>query len=120
MRKKKLIIGVLLLFIAAIIIVVWQSYASSPEYNFITAKLDIKNGNCRLIHTKDSLATSKKKAIEAIAAKYGFKNVYLEDVTPDEMNGINDYNKAMEIYLKVRNGLNWKTEYEKQVDSLYQ
>ncbi|MEO7308550.1 MAG: hypothetical protein ABIR78_05080, partial [Ferruginibacter sp.] len=121
MRKKIFffVVGPILILICIVIIMLWQSYASSPEYNYVTAKLDIKNGNSRIVNVVDSIIPPKEGGIQAIASKYGFKNVYLKKISPGEMNGINQYNETIEIYLNFRNGPNWKYNYQKEIDSLY-
>ncbi|MEO6254307.1 MAG: hypothetical protein ABIO79_13420 [Ferruginibacter sp.] len=120
MRKKIFfILGPILILICIVIIIVWQSYASSPEYNYVTAKLDIKNNNSRIVNVIDSIVPLKEKEIQAIASKYRFKNVYLQKITPGEMNGIKQYNETIEMYLNFRNGPHWKYSYQKEIDSLY-
>jgi hypothetical protein len=118
MRKKILIIVLILATIITIFLIVRHNYNLSPEYNYITAKLDIKNGNCRIVHTGEHIISLKDQEIEAVAAKYGFRNVYIEKPTSNELNGINNYNKAIEIYLTLRNGYNWKANYQNEIDSI--
>ncbi|MEP7236476.1 MAG: hypothetical protein ABI685_01370 [Ferruginibacter sp.] len=120
MPKKILIIsGSILILIFTAIFIVWQNYASSPEYNYVTAKLDIKNGNSRILNLVDSIIPVKEKEIQTIASKYGFKNVYLGKVTSNELNGIKNYNETIEMYLNLRNGSDWRFKYQKEIDSLY-
>jgi len=119
MRKKIFFIpGSILIVIFAAIFIVWRNYASSPEYNYVTAKLDIKNGNSRVVNVEDSIIPFKEKLIQTIASKYGFKNVYLQKVTSNEMNGIKNYNEVIEMYLNLRNGSDWRYNYQKEIDSL--
>jgi hypothetical protein len=55
-----------------------------------------------------------------VAAKYGFKNIYLgNDTTTQIVSGINNYNEVMEAYLQLRNGINWREIYQREVDSIY-
>ncbi len=57
--------------------------------------------------------------MQVIAAKYGFKNVYLKKINPGEMKGIRQYNETIAMYLNLRNGADWKYNYQKEIDSLY-
>ena len=110
----------MLVLIITAIIIIWQNSKGSPDYNYLTAKLDIKNGNVRIVHIGYRVPTSKDKEIDLVAAKYGFKNIHIGyDTTKKLMNGIKNYNDIAEAYLKLRNGMNWRVAYQKEVDSLY-
>lgn len=120
MRKIITIIVSTLILVIAVIIIVRQNYKGSPDYNYITAKLDIRNGNIRIIKTGNHTPSSKDKEIDLIASKYGFKYVYIGyDTTKQKMKGINNYNEVVEAYLVIRNGNNWQAGYQKEVDSVY-
>ena len=118
--RKRLIIGcIIAAMLISVVYVVWQVYDLSADYNYGTAKLDIKNGNVKLINIGSHKISSKDKEIELVAARYGFKNIYIENFTPQQTEkGINDYNKLIETYLEFRNGVDWKTNYKREVDSL--
>jgi hypothetical protein len=120
MRKRLLIIGAIVLLLGTIVYIVWQMYDLSSDYNYATGKLDIKNGDIKTIHVGARKITSKDKEIDSVAAHYGFKNVYIEKYTPEQTEkGIKHYNSLIENYLILRNGFNWKKDYQRQVDSLY-
>jgi hypothetical protein len=120
MFRKLLLIGMVVLSIIWIIIMVWSSDDLSSDYNYVSAKLDIKKGDIKIINIGIPKITSKDKEIESVAARYGFKNIYIEKYSEKQsQKGIKNYNKVMEAYLKVRNGINWKTNYKREVDSLY-
>jgi len=120
MRKKILIAVFLLILIIAAISMLWQTYEFSSTYNYATAKLDIKNGNARIIHLGVPKISSKDKEIEMVAARYGFTNIYIEKFTKNQTEkGIKNYNELIETYLKFRNGADWETGYKREVDSLY-
>jgi hypothetical protein len=120
MRKRIIVTGVVVALLISTVYIVWQVYDLSADYNVATAKLDIKNGNAKIIHIGVPKITSKDKEIELLAASYGFKNVYIEKFTPQQTEkGINGYNKLVENYLRLRNGFNWKNKYQTEVDSLY-
>ncbi len=120
MRKVILIITSILIVITFAILVVRQNYKKSPDYNYITAKLDIKNKNARIINIGLRKPSSKDKEIDMVAFKYGFKNIYIgHDTTKQIISGINNYNEVIEAYLIVRNGINWRKNYQWEVDSLY-
>lgn len=120
MRKKILIAVFLLILIIAAISMLWQTYEFSSTYNYATAKLDIKNGNARIIHLGVPKISSKDKEIEMVAARYGFTNIYIVEYTKKQTEkGVKNYNELIETYLKFRNGADWKSSYKKEVDSLY-
>jgi LAS superfamily LD-carboxypeptidase LdcB len=120
MLKKILIAVFILILIIAAISMLWQTNEFSSTYNYATAKLDIKDGNARIIHLGLPKISSKDNEIEMVAARYGFKNIYIEKFTKNQTeNGVKNYNELIETYLKFRNGPDWKTRYEKEVDSLY-
>lgn len=120
MRRKILFTGLalFLILVISILLMVWQNYNQSKEYNFVTAKLDIRDGNCRLVTIGSHKQSSKEKAIDSIATRYGFKNVYLENATTNETKGIKNYNETIEIFLAIRNGPGWRYRYQKEIDSL--
>ncbi len=109
--------------LAAIIfalLVVRQNYKNSPDYNYITAKLDIRNKNVRIINVGLRKPSSKDSEIDSIESGYGFKNVYIGyDTTQQILSGISNYNEVIEAYLKLRNGIDWRENYQRKVDSLY-
>ena len=120
MRKKLLITGIILVLLIAITSTLWQYYDLSSDYNYATAKIDIKNGNIKIINVGVHRISSKDKEIEMVADRYGFKNIYIEKFTAKQTEkGIMNYNDLTGSYLTLRNGLNWKARYAKEVDSLY-
>lgn len=120
MRKILLIAGSILVLVIIVIMVLLQNYKGSPDYNYITAKLDIKNGNIRFINTGYRTPCAKDSEIDLATAKYGFKNFFIGyDTTAQKIKGINNYNELMETYLAYRNGNDWRISYQKEVDSLY-
>jgi len=103
-----------------VIMALLQNYKGSPDYNYITAKLDIKNGNIRIINKGYRIPSVKDSEIDLAAAKYGFKNIFIGyDTTAQKIKGINNYNELMETYLAFRNGDDWRVSYQREVDSLY-
>jgi len=120
MRKAALIIGSVLIAAIIALLVIRQSYKDSPDYNYVTAKLDVYNKDAKIIHVGHRIPSPKDNEIDMVAAKYGFKNIYVGyDTTREIMSGINNYNQVMEAYLKLRNGIDWREAYLKEVDSLY-
>ena len=120
MRRVVIIICSILIVIIFALLVVRQNYKNSPDYNYITAKLDIKNKNARIINVGLRKPCSKDNEIDSVEAEYGFKNIYIGyDTTKQIISGINNYNEVMEAYLKLRNGINWRENYQLKVDSLY-
>ena len=120
MRKVILIICLILIVVIFALLVVRQNYKNSPDYNYITAKLDIQNKNAGIINIGPRKPSSKDNEIDMVAARYGFKNIYIKNETRKQiLTGINNYNSVMESYLKLRNGINWRKIYQLEVDSLY-
>lgn len=120
MGKKLLIIGMIFILLISIIAILWRVYDLSSDYNYAVAKIDIKNGNVKIITIGIPKKTSKDKEIEMIATRYGFTNIYIEKYTPQQtQRGIDNYNELAEAYLTLRNGSNWKSSYKREVDSLY-
>lgn len=120
MRKILLTASILLILAIIVIMVFRQNYKGSPDYNYIAAKLDIGNGNIRIINTGYRIPCSKDSLIDLATAKFGFKNIYIGyDTTADKIKGIKNYNELMETCLTVRNGNNWRRIYQKELDSLY-
>lgn len=120
MRKRLLIWGIILVLVTTAVFIFWRVFDLSSDYNYATAKLDIKNGNVKIIHVGAPQVSSKDKEIEQVAARYGFKNVYIEKYTEQQTKkGVRHYNDLAERYLTFRNGLNWKKRYQREIDSLH-
>jgi len=119
MRKKILIACSILVLLISAISILWRAYDLSSDFNYASAKLDIKNGNAKVIHVGVHEVSAKEKEIEMIAARYGFKNIYVEKFTPKQTeNGIKNYNELIDTYLAFRNGPGWKDRYKKEIDSV--
>lgn len=119
MLKKILIACSILVLLISAISILWQAYDLSSDFNYASAKLDIKNGNAKVIHVGVHEVSPKEKEIEMIAARYGFKNIYVEKFTSKQTeNGIKNYNELIDTYLTFRNGPGWKGRYKREVDSL--
>ncbi len=118
--RKRLLTGItIVLMITSIVYIVWHAYDLSSDYNYATAKLDIKNGTLKIINVGPHKISLKDKEIEKAAARFGFVNIYIEKYSPRQTEkGINDYNELIETYLNLRNGPNWKVKYEREIDSL--
>ncbi len=120
MRKTLLTVGIILVLLISAVYFAWQKYDLSSDYNYGAAKLDIKNGEVKMIHLRLPITSSKDKEIEAVAARYGFKNIYIEKFTAQQTEkGIHDYNELIGTYLILRNGAGWEKSYQREVDSLY-
>ena len=120
MRRVIIIICSILAAVIFALLVVRQNYKDSPDYNYITAKLDIRNKNARIINIGLRKPSSKDNEIDSVEAVYRFKNIYIGyDTTKQIISGINNYNEVMEAYLRIRNGSDWRENYQRKVDSLY-
>ena len=120
MRKKILVTSLFLIVITSLIILCWWNFGLFSDYNYFTAKFDIKNGNIKLVSYGLPMPSSKDSEIKMVMKKYGFKASNIGCiVTKQEINAIETYNHAVQQYLNGKNGKNWSTTYEKEVDSLY-
>ena len=112
-RKRKLIVGLGILLIG---ILLWN-FGFINRYNFLTAKIDIMNGNPKIITVGLPIFTDNE--LNRITKKYGFKNVNFGCiVTQSQLNGIDSYNAEIETYLERKNGENWRIHYDQEIDSL--
>lgn len=117
MRKVYYAIASILVLAFVVFFIINRNYKNSPEFNYITAKLDINRGKARIVHIgrKDSMP-----GIDAISKNYGFSNVYVEHNIPKQVvSGIKNYNEVVLAYLAIRNGKDWRKKYEWKIDSLH-
>lgn len=115
--KKTILTVVIIGGLLSVIIYVKHTNELSPEFNYMTAKIDIKNGHCRLVHAVNQMPSNKEKETQAIAEKYGFQNEYILNPSAIEQEGIENYNELVEIYLAFRNGPKWQESYQAEIDA---
>jgi hypothetical protein len=114
-------IALILFSLADITKVAISYYGLDEEYNYFTAKRDIKNGKVQILETglllpNPNVDWEKQQAAEKIVEKrFGYKSVYLECIVT---NGIGIYNNVMEDYLDKANGKNWRVKSRQTFDSL--
>lgn len=119
MQKNKLIASLILIFIIPLLILLWN-YGIFTRYNYLTAKIDIYNGNIRLIYYGLPVFSSKQREIDSVSTSYGFRHYNSGcTISAPESKGADIYNNVMEEYLLKRNGNNWRIEYKRVIDSLY-
>ena len=94
-------------------------YGLNEEYNYFTAKQDIRNGKIQLLETglilpgpNTNVDWNKKQDAEK---QFGYKSINLGCTVT---NGIYIYNSVMEDYLEKVNGKNWRTKERQMFDSL--
>jgi hypothetical protein len=120
MRKKISLTSLSIIFITSLVIFLWWNFGLFSSYNYFAAKRDIKNGNIKFVTFGLPIVCSKDDEIKMVMNKYGFKVSNIGCiVTNQEINAIETYNKVVEQYLTQQNGKNWRTTYQKEVDSLY-
>jgi hypothetical protein len=92
-------------------------YGLRQEYNYFTAKRDVKKGNVQVLDAgliiyfeHDTVLNERTRA--AIEKKYGFKS---KEVGCIYYEGIGFYNNVMEDYLVERNGPNWRSRFNKEI-----
>ncbi len=96
-------------------------YGLNEEYNYFTAKRDIKNGKVQLLETgliepSPNVDWDKQQKIEKIIANhFGYKSVYLGCIVT---HGIGIYNDVVEDYLDKVNRNNWRVKSKQMFDSL--
>ena len=119
-KKRILITCSILVLTISILTFLWWKYGLFSDYNYFTAKEDIKKGNIRLLYYGLPAITSKDNEMEKVRAKYGFKDFNLGcGFTDEELRTTNIYNEVMEEYLEKRNGKNWVNNLKRELDSLY-
>jgi len=120
MRNKIVILVSVFILIISASIILWRKYGISSEYNYFSAKSDIKNGKVRFISYGLPQITSKDAEIEMVRKKYGFTGSNMGCVASDEdFRTAEIYNNVVEEYLIKRNGKDWRIKFQKEVDSLY-
>jgi amino acid transporter len=98
-------------------------YGLNEEYNYFTAKQDIRNGKIQFLETGLTLPdpntnvdwNKKQDAEKKVEKQFGYKSINLGCTWT---NGIGIYNSVMENYLEKVNGKNWRKEERKMLDSL--
>lgn len=87
------------------------------EYNYFTAKRDIKNGKIQILSTGTSIEPVSEKVLKAensLRKEFGYTIVDIGIWSP----GAEKYNKAMEDHLEERNGTGWRDRLNKLIDSI--
>jgi hypothetical protein len=120
--KKRVLLTIpiaLILFSCAdLLIITTNHYGLNQEYNYFTAKRDIKNGKVQILSGGLALSvpTDREKEIEKeLEKQYGYKSVYLGCIVT---HGMGIYNTVMDHYLEKRNGKNWQLKERLLHDSL--
>lgn len=96
-------------------------FGLNEEYNYFTAKQDIRKGKIQLLETGLILPepnvdwNKKQDAEKKIEKQFGYKSIYLGCTVT---NGIDIYNSVMEDYLEKVNGKNWRTKERQTLDSI--
>jgi hypothetical protein len=98
-------------------------YGLNEEYNYFTAKQDIRNDKIQLLETGLALPdpntnvdwNKKQDAEKKVEKQFGYKSINLGCTVT---NGIDIYNSVMENYLEKVNGKNWRTKEQQMFDSL--
>jgi len=94
-------------------------YGLDEQYNYFTAKRDIKNGNVQILETGFIMPPDdweKREVVEKITAShFPYKSVYLGCIVT---NGIVIYNSVIKDYLEKINGKGWRTRERQMFDSI--
>ena len=110
-NKIKIVIGIL-----AVLIIFWQS-GLFYRYNYITSKIDIILNQPKLVEI--GVMSHFGIANNGLNQKFGF----IQDnvgcfISETQIRGIKAYNKEIEKYLVLRNGTEWREEYQIGIDSI--
>jgi len=112
-----------LVSIVGIALLTIHHYGLNEQYNYFTAKRDIKNGKVQilqigLIMPMPNVDFKEEQEARKIAPDhFNYKPVYLGCV---ETDGIAIYNSVMEDYLEKLNGKGWRVRERQMVDSILQ
>lgn len=96
-------------------------YGLDEEYNYFSAKRDIKNGKIQILETGLILPepntdwNKEQEAEKKTEEQFGYKSVYLGCTVT---HGIGIYNAVMEDYLNKINGKNWRLKQRQMFDSI--
>ena len=113
MSKKSILISVLIIGIG---LSLWN-FGFFSRYNYLTAKNDIAKNNPQIVYVGESMLTPSD--LNNVSKKYGFEIVGFGcTLSAVEQNGIEIYNSQMDNYLDKLNGIGWKSEYKREIDSL--
>ena len=123
--KRRIVLTIPIAFIlfscADIIMTATNHYGLNEEYNYFSAKRDIKNGKIQLLETglflpEPNIDWDKKQDVEKrLEKQFGYKSIYLGcSVT----HGIGIYNSIMEDYLEKVYSKNWRSKQQRMSDSL--
>lgn len=112
MSKKSILISIII----AIGITLWY-FGFFSRYNYLTAKTDIAKNNPQIVYVGESMLTPTD--INNVSKNYGFEIVGFGcALSAVELKGIKIYNTQMESHLDKLNGIGWKSEYKRGIDSL--
>lgn len=125
--KNRILLTVPICFILFAFVVISKTaiyyYGLTEEYNYFTAKRDIRNGKIQLLDTGLILPdpntnfdwNKTQDAERKIEKLFGYKSIYLGCTVT---NGISVYNSVMVDYLEKVNGNNWRRNERQMFDSL--
>ena len=114
-------IAFILFACADIIMSTTSYYGLNEDYNYFSAKRDIKNGKIQILETGLILPepnvdwVKKQETKEKLEEQFGYKSVYIGCIV---RHGIGIYNSVMEDYLEKVNGKNWRTKERQMLDSI--
>lgn len=121
-RVPRILLIIFIFFsLAAIAKTTIHYYGLDEEYNYFTAKRDVKTGKIQLLETGlilpyPGVDWARQQAAQKLAEKhFGYESVYLGCTVT---NGIAIYNKVMEEYLGNVNGRNWRAKERQMRDSI--
>jgi len=116
--KKKITYGLLtIIFFCGLYFGLRFTFGLFTQYNFWTAKQDIKKGKFQIAELGEIPLNSRQK--QKLANSYGFNFYYFGcAVTKDILNGTKYYNQTMVEHLEKKYGHGWWTKFQNQLDSI--
>lgn len=113
-KKRNIILfGILLIGI-----VLWQ-FGFFYRFNYLTAQMDIMRDESRIVITEIQTFNVDPIAHTGLNEEYGFHEHHTNNnISKQQLRGIESYNTEIEKYLLKRNGKNWRKEYQSKLEVL--
>jgi len=104
-----------------LIVLILSKIGIISSKNYLTALFDKFTDNPKIV----VLEVTKFHRLELkdriwLRNKHGFDTRYAnkEDLNKIRLDGILSYNREMELFIESKNGINWRENYEKDIDSI--
>lgn len=89
------------------------------RFNYLTAQVDKFRDKARVVILDvPQLVSADPIAYNSLNEKFGFHLYYDDNITSEELRGINMYNSEIERFLEKRNGKGWRKKYQLALKNL--